>query len=68
MGRTHISDQTSKKGIKYMYGTENKIWAGFEPVGNTQKIKIGADYEQLLRAVFSCFQGQKNVGLLKKIF
>ena len=23
--------------------------------------KTGADYEQLLRKVFSCFQGQKNI-------
>ena len=28
----------------------------FRPVGNTEK-KWGADYEQLLRTVFSCFQG-----------
>ena len=46
------------------YGTENEIWAGFGPVGNTKK-KLGADYEQLLRAVFSCFLGQK-IGLFKK--
>ena len=44
----------------------SKIWAGFGPVGNTEK-KIGADYEQLLRAVFSSFQGQKNVSFLKNI-
>ena len=36
-----------------------EIWADFGPVGNTEK-KIGANYEQLLRAVFSCFQGKKN--------
>ena len=41
-------------------GTEIEIWAGFGSVGNTEK-KIGADYEQLLRAFFSCFQGQKNI-------
>ena len=39
------------------YETEIEIWAGLGPVGNTEK-KIGADYEQLLRSVFSCFQGQ----------
>ena len=39
------------------YGTEIEIWAGFGPVGNTEK-KNWADYEQLLRAVFLCFQGQ----------
>ena len=41
------------------YGTEIEIWAGFGPVGNTEK-KNWADYEQLLRAVFSCFQEQKK--------
>ena len=33
------------------------IWAA---PGITEK-KMGADYEQLLRAVFLCFNGQKNV-------
>ena len=42
-------------------GRENVIWAGFGPVGNTGKKSAWADYEQLLRAVFSCFQGQKNI-------
>ena len=46
--------------VSNFYGTEIEIWAGFGPVGNTEK-KIWADYEQLLRAVFSCFQGQKNI-------
>ena len=44
---------------RHFYETENEIWAGFGPVGNTEK-KLGADYEQLLRVFFSCFQGQKN--------
>jgi hypothetical protein len=35
------------------------IWAGFGPVGNTEK--NGANYEQLLKAVFSCFHGQKSI-------
>ena len=48
------------------YGTENEIWAGFGPVGNTEK-KIGADYEQVLRVFFSCFQGQKNNLIFFKI-
>ena len=42
------------------YGTGIEIWAGFGPVGNIEK-KVWADYEQLLRVFFSCFQGQKNV-------
>ena len=41
------------------YGTGIEIWAGFGPVGITEK-KNWADYEQLLRADFSCFQGQKK--------
>ena len=36
---------------RHFYGTENEIWAGFGPVGNTEK-KLGADYEQLLRVFF----------------
>ena len=45
--------------LEILYGTGKKIGAGFGPVGNTEK-KLGADYEQLLRVVFSCFQEQKN--------
>ena len=45
--------------VSNFYGTEIEIWAGFGPVGNTET-KIGVDYEQILRAVFSCFHGQKN--------
>ena len=41
------------------YGTGIEIWAGSGPVGNTEKKGLG--YEQLFRAVFSCFQGQKNL-------
>ena len=41
----------------HFYGIEYEIWAYFGPVGNTEK-KFWADYEQLLRALFSCFQGQ----------
>ena len=48
-----------RRSGKHFYGTENVIWAGFGLVGNTEK-KIGADYEQILRAVFSCFHGQKK--------
>ena len=34
-------------------------WLVLEQLAILKK-KLGADYEQLLRAVFSCFQGQKN--------
>ena len=49
-----------------VYGTEIEIWTDFGPVGNTEK-KIGADYEQLLKAVFLCFHGQFKKNLLKNI-
>ena len=39
------------------YGTGIEIWAGFGPVGITEK-KIGDDYEQRLRPFFSCFHGK----------
>ena len=39
--------------VSNFYGTEIEIWAGFGPVGSTEK-KIGDGYRQLLRAVFSC--------------
>ena len=29
----------------HFYGTENVIWAGYGPIGNTEK-KVWADYEQ----------------------
>ena len=44
---------------RHFYGTENVIWAGFEPVGNTEK-KHWTDNEQHLRAFFSFFHGQKE--------
>ena len=41
------------------YGTGIEFWAGLGPVGITEK-KIGADYEQLFRPVFSIFHGQNK--------
>jgi hypothetical protein len=49
---------------RHFYGTENVIWAGFGPIGTTEK-KVWADYEQLLRKVFACFRVQKKI---KKMF
>jgi hypothetical protein len=48
----------SRAGSNF-YGTEIEIWADFGPVDSTEK-KFGADYEQLLREVFSCFHRQKT--------
>ena len=45
---------------RHYYGTEYEIWADLGLVGNTEK-KLGADYDQLLRAVFSCSHGQKKL-------
>ena len=44
--------------VSNIYGTEIEIWTGFRLVGNT--VKNWANYEQLMRAVFSCFYGQKK--------
>ena len=40
---------------RHFYGTENEIWAGFGPVGNTEK-KM-PDYEHFLRSGFFMFLG-----------
>ena len=42
--------------VSYFYGTEIQIWAGFGPIGNTEK-RNWADYEQLLRSFFFMFPG-----------
>ena len=42
------------------YGTGIDIWAGFGLACINEK-KNCADYEQLLRAFFSCFHGQKKI-------
>ena len=51
----------------HFYGTEYEIWADFGPVGNTEK-KWGANYEQLLRAVFSCFKISKKAEKFWEVF
>ena len=45
--------------MRDFYGTGIEVWAGFGPICSTEK-RFLADYEQLLRVVFSCFQGQKK--------
>ena len=42
------------------YGTGIEIWAGFGPIGSTEK-RVLADYEQLLRVFLLVFRGKKNV-------
>ena len=40
------------------YGIGIEIWAGFGPVGITEKRKIWADYEHFFRPFFSSVSGQ----------
>jgi hypothetical protein len=40
---------------RHFHGTENEIWAGWQYWKNNW-----ADYDQLLRVFFSCFQRQKQ--------
>ena len=42
------------------YGTGIEIWAGFGPVGITEKKNIWANYEQLSRPFSSSFVGKKK--------
>ena len=47
--------------VRDFYGTGIEIWAGFGPVGITEKKKIWDNYEQLFRPVFfQVFMGKKN--------
>ena len=54
------------RAVSNFYGTEIEIWAGFGPVGNTEK-KNWANYEQLLSADLTCFHGQKEIEIFQKI-
>ena len=49
------------------YKTEMKIWAVGCGMGWTVLKKVWADYEQLLREVFSTFCGQKKNFFLKTL-
>ena len=42
----------------HLNGTGIETFAGFGPIGSTEKKRVWADYEQLLMVFFSCFQGQ----------
>ena len=46
------------------YGTGIEIWAGFGPIGITEKKKIWANYEQLLKTSF--FVQKKKVEISEK--
>ena len=42
------------------YGTGIEIWAGFGPVGITEKRRFGPIMSNFFKLVFSSFQGEKN--------
>jgi hypothetical protein len=44
---------------RHIHNMKNQFWAGLGNRAVLVKKKFGADYEQLLRPVFLCFQGQK---------
>ena len=51
--------------MSIFYGTEIDIWAGFGPVGITEKTFL-ANYEQLVRAVFLFFHEQNFFSIFFK--
>ena len=53
-----------ERGLHWIsYKTEMKIWAVGCGLGWTVLKKVWADYEQLLRLLFSTFCGQKNFSI-----
>ena len=42
-----------------LYGTGIEVWAGFGPIGSTEK-RVWADYEQLFRVFLFLFSGTKK--------
>ena len=53
------------RAVGDFYGTGIEIWAGFGPIGRTEK-RVLADYEQVLRVFFHVFRGKKNVKIVLK--
>ena len=60
INRVYAKSLYSSCAESHFCGPEYEIWADFGPVGKTEK-ENWANYEQLLRTVFSCFMGKKNV-------
>ena len=48
--------------LAIFYGTEINIWAGFRPVGSTEK-KIWPIISNFWGRLFSCFHGQKKFSI-----
>ena len=46
---------------RHLYGTENVIWAGFGPIGNTEKKKLGPIMINFWQRFFHVFGCKKNL-------
>ena len=57
--RQHQSHFYKSHAGKHFYGTENDIWAGFEPVGNSEK-KNGGRLLATFEGVLFMFSGAKK--------
>ena len=54
------TDKKNRCLFPTFYDMKNQFWAGLGSQAVLVKKKFGADYEQLMRAFFLCFQGQKK--------
>jgi hypothetical protein len=46
---------------RHFYGTENEIWAGFGPVGNTEEKNCGLIMSNFFEGVFFMFSEAKKL-------
>ena len=56
-----LNTQSCIKGLLEVHWVQDFCFWAVWAAGPVLKKKVGADYEQLLRVVFSCFQGQKKI-------
>jgi hypothetical protein len=54
--------------LGHIYNMKNQFWAGLGSWAVLVKKKFGADYEQLLRPIFLCFNGQKMILKIWEVF
>ena len=65
LAQIHSKSLYKSRVGKHLYGTENEIWAGLGPVGNTEK-KIGGQLWATFESLFLMFSGAKQKFDLKK--
>ena len=56
----YIHRQENRRLVGHFYDMKNRLWAVGCGLGWAVGKKVWADYEQLLREVFSTFCGQKK--------